>query len=108
MAITITRIEPARRKVIPIMMGVTQGAINRHWKDGRQLTYIITIRTAGAATPTEEEIINEGVILFEPENQTDQREIKSEPESAMDVYVYCSGGDEQVTDGVLVAWGYGS
>ena len=65
-----------------IATNVSSGVVSRHNSDGRGMTYLMTYKTTGSDAPTENEIKNEGVIMFK--DNPEQEIIAND--AAIDVY----------------------
>ena len=80
---------------------VTTGFIDKHWRDGRDLTYISYSVPTGDAAPTAATMIASGAEMF-ADHPTQEGISSTQP---IDVYVYASreGGDTTVKGKLVVS-----
>jgi hypothetical protein len=88
-------------KAIEKVASATKSAvINKHRLQGRDFQYLATYRIASQSPPTEEQMLEEGVILFQ--NHPEQELI--EHDANIDVYVYGNKEDGKSEFGKLIIW----
>jgi hypothetical protein len=89
-----------QQTVKKIATNVSSGAVIKHNKDGRGMTYLATIRATGEAAPSADDIKNEGFIMFQ--DHAEQEIIAND--TAIDIYAYCDDGGALGDTGKLVVW----
>jgi len=77
-----------------ILSNVTAATIDKHWDNGRELTYLVMAVATGATAPVLKKFMSNSKNLFP--NDEEQAVISSD--SAVDIYVYANSEESGNTD----------
>lgn len=69
-----------------VATAVTDGTIKKHPQLSRNVAYIGTYRLTGGDAPTVDEILSEGILMFQ--DNPEEEEISLQASS--DIYIYCN------------------